>query len=177
MIEVLKRLVPTTQKEIDRHYYYCFGDGQVEIKNAGSTVVYIVKGERVNDYLQKKYGKDAQHHDGDLKLRSLNIFDEKWTSKYGYPAVKSSLKSDGLAFPGSFSCINHASAVRGYGHIASIGSDYIDVHEGRGKKRLHLGACSRIETVLDTPKPGRGIYYEAVPSSADGYNLMAATCV
>lgn len=131
----------------------------------------------MNDYLQKKYGHDAHHHDGDLRLHSLNIFDKKWTAKYGYPVVNTSLKSGGLTFPGSFSCLNSAHAKHGYGKIAAIGADYIDVQEGKHKRRMHLGTCTRIESVYETPKIGQGIYFEAEPSSADGYNLLAATCV
>lgn len=56
MIATLKRLEPSTQKEIDRHYYYCFGDGKVEVQQTGSTVVYIVRGESVNAYLNGRYG-------------------------------------------------------------------------------------------------------------------------
>lgn len=87
MIETLKRLVPTTQKEIDRHYYYCFGDGQIEIEQTGSVIVYIVKGEQVNNYLHKKYGQDTPKHKGDLRLRHLSIFDGPWVNKFGYPHV------------------------------------------------------------------------------------------
>ena len=29
MIDNLKRIIPTVESEVDRHYYYCFGDGKV----------------------------------------------------------------------------------------------------------------------------------------------------
>lgn len=46
MIEKLKNLIPTTEKEIDRHYYFCYGKGSVQIEETGGVLVYIIKGER-----------------------------------------------------------------------------------------------------------------------------------
>lgn len=43
MIATLKRLIPSVQKEIDRHYYYCYGEG-VKESQAQGVVVYIVQG-------------------------------------------------------------------------------------------------------------------------------------
>lgn len=59
MIEVLKKLIPTTEAEIDRHYYNCYGDGAVEVEQTGSVLVYIVRGERVNEYIHQAYGDDV----------------------------------------------------------------------------------------------------------------------
>ena len=44
MIATLKGFIPTVQSEIDRHYYYCYGEGSVEVEQTGSVVVYIVRG-------------------------------------------------------------------------------------------------------------------------------------
>ncbi len=44
MIDSLRKLVPSVQAEIDRHYYYCFGDGKVEVRQTGGVVVYVVRG-------------------------------------------------------------------------------------------------------------------------------------
>ena len=59
MIKKLKDLVPTTEKEIDRHYYYCYGEGSVQVEKTGDVVVYIIKGERFGDYLHNAYGKSV----------------------------------------------------------------------------------------------------------------------
>ena len=59
MIEVLKKLIPTTEAEIDRHYYNCYGDGAVEVEQTGSVLVYIIRGERVNEYIHQAYGDDV----------------------------------------------------------------------------------------------------------------------
>lgn len=59
MVATLNRLIPSVQSEIDRHYYYCFGDGSVQIEETGNVVVYIVRGERFGDYLRKQYGEGA----------------------------------------------------------------------------------------------------------------------
>ena len=176
-IAVLKRLVPTTESEIDRHYYYCFGDGAVEVEKTGSTVVYVVRGERVNGYLQRQYGANAPaYNGGDIHLRPLSIFDAQWTNKFGYPFVNTDLSGNSLDV--GFNCLNPSAVQHGYGTIAGIGSDYIDVNQKNGgHRRLKLGSCSRVESNQETPKIGQGIYYSAVPSSADGFNLYAATCL
>ena len=56
MITALRRIVPTAQAEIDRHYYFCYGDGVVTTQEVGDVVVYIVQGARFRDYLQNNYG-------------------------------------------------------------------------------------------------------------------------
>lgn len=57
MIATLKGFIPSVQAEIDRHYYYCYGEGAVEVTQTGSVVVYIVRGERFGDYLRDQYGQ------------------------------------------------------------------------------------------------------------------------
>lgn len=177
MIATLKRLVPTTEKEIDRHYYYCYGDGKVEVEQTGSVVVYVVRGEsRVNGYLENRYGKGVPQHAHDLRLQSVNVFDARWTSKFGYPQVDTSFNQND--FSGSFSCLNTGAAVKGYGQITAVNADYIEAKDQSGKnKRFRVGGCTRIESSTPTPEIGQGFYFEAVPSSADGYNLYAATCI
>lgn len=176
MIDTLKRLVPTTEKEIDRHYYYCYGDGSVEVEQTGSVIVYIVRGERVNEYLHSRYGNDVRGHSGDLRLQSVSIFDARWTSKFGYPQVVARGSSND--FSGSFSCLNSGNAVRGYATISNIGADFIEAKDEKGRsQRYNLGSCSRLESVHETPRVGQGFYYEAIPSSADGFNLIAGSCI
>ena len=178
MIATLKRLEPSTQKEIDRHYYYCFGDGKVEVQQTGSTVVYIVRGESVNAYLNGRYGPQVPGQKGDLRLNPVSIFDSQWVNKFGYPFVNTDLTGNDLSFNGSFNCLGGQAAVTGYGTIAGVGADYIGAKGPDGSsKRFHLGSCSRIESSYNVPQVGQGIYYQAVPSSAGGYNLYAATCV
>ena len=178
MINTLKRLVPTTESEIDRHYYYCYGEGAVEVEKTGSVVVYIVKGERVNGYLENRYGLGVpQFRGGDVRLHRVNVFDSKWTNKFGYPFVNTQVSNTELHFNGSFGCLNTENAHRGYATISSIGADYIEAREGNGYKKFKVSACSRIEASGDLPQVGQGFYYEAVPSSADGFNLYSATCI
>lgn len=176
MIDTLKRLIPTTEKEIDRHYYYCYGEGNIKVEQTGSVVVYIVRGERVPDYLNRRYNEAARGASGDLRLRTINIFDAQWTAKYGYPAVVNNRRG-GNDFSGSFSCLNE-NVVHGYGVITNIGADYVEARDESGRNhRYHLGSCSRIESAHDGLKLGAGLYYEAVPSSADGFNLIAGSCI
>ena len=43
MIKRLTRLISTTEREIDRHYYYCYGEGSVSIERTGNVLVYIIR--------------------------------------------------------------------------------------------------------------------------------------
>lgn len=178
MIDVLKRLVPTTEKEIDRHYYYCFGEGNVEVEQTGSVVVYIVRGESANGYLRNRYGANIPaRNGGDLRLRSVDIFAAPWIDKFGYPLVNTQLGGDSLTINGSFGCLNPSAAVHGSGVITSIGADYIEAKDANGRRnKFYLSTCSRVESVRETPEIGQDFYYEAIPSSAGGFNLYGATC-
>ena len=179
MIAALKELVPTTESEIDRHYYYCYGEGAVQVEKTGGVIVYIVKGERFGQYIHSAYGKSvkipAVH--GDVHFRKVDIFGAPWTNKYGYPFVANELKGDGLSFKNDFGCLNPSAARKGYGTISAIEADHIycSDHDGR-KIKFKLGACSRIESTTEVPKVGQNFYYSGVPSGADGYNLYQASC-
>jgi hypothetical protein len=115
MIDTLKNLIPATENEIDRHYYYCYGDGSVKEERTGGVVVYIVKGERFADYIHSAYGKivKAPIVKGDVRLQRVDLFGFDYTGKYGHVFEKSSFKND-------FGCLNPSAARKGYGRIASI---------------------------------------------------------
>lgn len=74
----MKNFVPNVQAEIDRHYYYCYGDGKVQVKNQGGVVIYIVRGEAFGNYLRSIYGNDviapAVANNADVLLNRINIF-------------------------------------------------------------------------------------------------------
>lgn len=85
MIASLKRMIPTVQGEIDRHYYYCYGAGAQE-REAKGLVVYVVQGERFGDYLQEQYGTNIRAPiQGDVQLQRVNILGKTWVEKFGYP--------------------------------------------------------------------------------------------
>ena len=171
MIEKLKNLIPTTQNEIDRHYYECYGDGSVTIEKTGSTTVYIVKGESFGNYIHSAYGQSVkvQNVYGDVHFRRVDTFGQPWANKYGYAA------SDSYAH--DFSCAGSSYTHKGYGTIDKVTASEIYVNEHNGKRtKLTVGACSRIEAVTELPKAGQNIYYSGEPSSADGYNLILASC-
>lgn len=175
MIRKLKDLVPTTEKEIDRHYYYCYGEGSVQVEKTGDVVVYIIRGERFGDYLHNAYGKSVKvpSLQRDVHLHRVDVFGPAYTNKYGYPFVNTSHHHGN-----DFSCLNPSAAHKGYGQVERIeGSTvYVNAHDGE-RTQLHIGSCSRVEAVTQVPKVGQSIYYSGVPSSAGGYNLYTATCV
>ena len=175
MIKRLKELVPTTEKEIDRHYYYCYGEGSVQVEKTGGVIVYIIKGERFGNYLHNAYGKSVKVPSlrGDVHFQKVDVFGAPWTNKYGYPLVT----SGGGNFKDDFSCLNPSAAHKGYGTVGKVEahSIYVNSHDGKHVK-LNIGSCSRIESTTALPKVGQSIYYSGVPSSAGGYNLYAASC-
>ena len=155
MIATLKRLIPTVQGEIDRHYYYCYGEGAVATQeNPGGVVVYIVKGERFKDFLQNNYGSDIFYpganlgvNDKEVRFTNVDIFGDIWTSKFGYPFSDASLGGDSNNFDiaGSFNCLNPSKALQGAGTIHSVGADYIEVDNATGhRSKLYLSSCSRV---------------------------------
>ena len=176
MIGVLKDLIPTTEKEIDRHYYYCYGEGSVTTEQTGGVVVYIVRGERFGEYIHNAYGKSVKVPAvrGDVSFRRVNIFGNPWTNKYGYPFPHS---RDGSSLNNDFGCLNPSAAKSGYGTISGIeGSDiFVSSHDGR-RLQFRVGSCSRIESTTEVPKVGQNFFYTAVPSGADGYNIYTASC-
>ena len=168
MIDKLKNLIPTTEKEIDRHYYFCYGKGSVKVEETGGVLVYIIRGERFGEYIHNAYGKNVKVPEvrGDLRFYRTDLYGFPWANKYGHNAFKN-----------DFSCIAPYAVAKGYGVVDKIDAEAIYVNAHNGKKvKLTLGACSRIEAVTKVPEAGQNIYFSGVPSSADGYNLYAATC-
>lgn len=179
MITTLKRLIPTVQGEIDRHYYYCYGDGSVSSTANTGVLVYIVEGERFGDYLHQQYGTNirAPQLSQNVRLQQVNIFDGRWVDLYGYPVPDASLGGDSFDIAGSFGCLSPSRAVKAGGTITDIGADYIGVSGYDGSShRLNLASCSRVESTSELPTVGQNIAYVGVPSGAQGYNLYQASC-
>ena len=169
MIARLKALIPGTEREIDRQYYYCYGDGAVTVEETGGVVVYIVRGESFGNYLLSVYGQSVKA--GGISAASysfyrVDIFSPIWTAKYGFPPVI-----------GDFSCAASGSHVSGQGTITGISADGFTIRHSDGHEmRLHAKDCSRIESVTKLPKIGQNLAFRAVASSAGGYNIVGATC-
>ena len=60
MIESLQNSSPHIEREIDRQYYYCYGDGAIKIEKTGNVVLYIVRGQSFGKYLVNVYGQSIQ---------------------------------------------------------------------------------------------------------------------
>jgi hypothetical protein len=37
-------ILPTVQTAIDREFYYCYGDGRIQVEITGINLVYVVRG-------------------------------------------------------------------------------------------------------------------------------------
>ena len=179
MIEVLKELVPTTEAEIDRHYYYCYGEGSVQVEKTGGVVVYIIKGERFGDYIHNAYGKSVKVPAvrGDVHFRRVDVFGNAYTAKYGHPYPHQEYSGSDLSIKDSFGCLAPSQCKKGYGTISAIEAEYIYATSNDGRKqKFKVAACSRIESTTEVPKVGQKFYWSAVHSGADGYNLYTASC-
>ena len=179
MIEVLKELVPTTEAEIDRHYYYCYGEGSVQVEKTGGVVVYIIKGERFGDYIHNAYGKSVKVPAvrGDVHFRRVDVFGNAYTAKYGHPYPHQEYSGSDLSIKDSFGCLAPSQCKKGYGTISAIEAEYIYATSNDGRKqKFKVAACSRIESTTEVPKVGQKFYWSAVHSGADGYDLYTASC-
>ena len=129
MINSLSGLIDGVQREIDRQYYYCYGDGAVQTEQTGSVVVYIVRGESFGNYLLTVYGQSVKVPAvrGTYNLYRIDIFSPVWTSKFGASFSGSSMGGSSLSLGGDFSCTNNAGAQTGSGRISNISGNRIEV--------------------------------------------------
>lgn len=179
MVDNLKKLIPTVESEVDRHYYYCFGNGKVEVKVTGGVTVYVVRGDAFGNYLRNLYGRNVvlPAVNGDVLLNRIDIFGQAWAGAFGYPFGQASLGGGDLAIGGSFGCGSPTSVVSGFGTIAAVGANYIEALNAQGaRQRFNLGSCSRLESAAgNLPAVGQKFYWSGVPAS-QGFNLYAGSC-
>lgn len=171
MVANLKNLVPTVESEIDRHYYYCYGEGKVQVQQTGGVVVYIVRGEAFGNYLRNLYGRSmtVPAVTGDVLLNRVDIFGQSWVGAFGYPfttAAFGDANGSDLALNGSFGCLNPSSVVSGSGTITAIGSNWIDANVGGQTQRFGLGSCSRLESTTKLPSVGQKFFWSGVPGGS-----------
>lgn len=95
MISNLIALQPGVEFEINRQYYYCYGEGSVQVEKTGSVTIYIIQGEVINSYLQKAYNiPDALFYfKGNITLQPVDIFANTWTSNFGNLYQNTTLES------------------------------------------------------------------------------------
>lgn len=178
MVVALKNLVPTVESEIDRHYYYCFGEGKVSVKQTGGVVVYVVRGEAFGNYLRNIYGRNlvVPAASGDVLFNRVDIFGETWIGAFGYPFQTSAFGSSDLSINGSFGCLNPTAVVTGSGTITAIGADYIECADDKGEtRRFGLGSCSRLESTRKIPAIGQKFFWSGVPSG-NIHQLYTGSC-
>lgn len=178
MIARLKKSLPTVQSEIDRHYYYCFGDGKVQVQVTGSVVVYVVRGDAFANYLRQLYGANVvvPAVNGNVLFNRVDIFGSTWVGAFGYPFGNSALGGSDLSLGGSFNCLNPNALVTGSGTITAIGGNWVEAAGLNGaKQRFNLGSCSRLESTHSLPAVGQQFFWSAVPANS-GYNLYSGSC-
>lgn len=87
MVEDLRDLQPGVTYEINRNYYFCFGEGQVQIEQTGSVTVYIIQGNAFAGYLENAYNvkNTSITLSGSIRLQPIDIFSNIWKTNYGNP--------------------------------------------------------------------------------------------
>jgi hypothetical protein len=135
----LKKLIPTTESSIDHHYYYCYGDGSIKEEKSGGAIMYIIKGEKFEEYIHNVYGKKVKAPSvyGDVRLSRVDLFGLEFTSKFGHVFPDPSFKRD-------FGCLNPSAARKGSGKIVSIKAGQIETLRGGRIFRFRLGSCTRL---------------------------------
>ena len=179
MVETLTNLIPGIEREVDRQYYYCYGEGSVTVEQTGSVVVYIVRGESFGNYLLSVYGQSVKVPTarlGDVHLHRVDIFASAFTSKYGAPFAAGDNSAAGLQLPGDFSCLADASQF-GSGEVTHIEGRTMTIRQAQGEVNVNLGACTRLEATSSVPSVGMNAAFRGVPSRADGYNFVNALSV
>ena len=182
MVETLTRILPTVQMEIDRQYYFCYGDGAVSTTTAGGVLVYVVRGESFATYLQNAYGQSVTVVPGGVRAADYmfypsSIFSKVWTDAFGYPFVLSDFNSSDNSFVNDFNCLNPSQLQSNQGTVTGISSRSMTVRDASGNtQNLNLGACTRIESATRVPQVGQNVAFKGVPSSAGGYNVYAVSC-
>ena len=182
MVATLTRILPTVQMEIDRQYYFCYGEGAVTTTTTGGVLVYVVRGESFATYLQNAYGQNVSVVPGGVRAADYmfypsSIFSQVWTDAFGYPFVLSDFNTADNSFVNDFNCLNPSLLQGSQGTITGISARRMTVRDGSGATRsLNLGACTRIESATRVPQVGQNIAFKGVPSSADGYNVYAVSC-
>ena len=148
MVVDLKSLQPGITYEINRNYYFCYGDGKIQIEQTGSVTVYIIQGNAFAGYLQNAYNikNPSITLSGNIRLQPIDIFSNTWKTSYGNLFTDQTLQQNtGLGYLGNFWCLNPSSLTGGFGEILDINSRYFTVIDPQGTNiRLNLSSCSRM---------------------------------
>ena len=130
MIIRLKTLIPGIEREIDRQYYFCYGEGAIEVSQTGSVVVYIVRGESFGNYLLATYGLQVKGLARvNYNFHRIDIFSAIWVNRFGYPFGNSAFSSNDFSFAGDFTCLNPSSVRKGRGIITGISANSITIED------------------------------------------------
>ena len=176
-IAKLKNALPGIEQEINRQYFYCYGDGAVTVEETGSTVVYIVKGENFPGLLSKTYGLDFSdvHGHGDKGLRKgehkdyrltcVDIFSPPYVEEIGYPfpeeKKKPYVEEKVTKFDNDFNCLD-TNGSSGRGVILSCDGNKYEIQgfaNNGGKHYIEVGACTIIMSTVKVPQVGMQIAY------------------
>lgn len=174
-------MLPTIQSQIDRQYYFCYGNGKITTSTQNSTIVYIIRGDSFADYVQTGYGQsvsiDAQTLKRGINMQTCSIFSSPWVSNYGQPFAMSAFSNSAESINADFSCLNPSALQSNQGVVQSISGRKMTIKSTSGATlQLNMGACSRIEAPTDVPQVGQNAVFKGVPSGAGGFNVYALTC-
>ena len=61
MIRTLSSVLPRFQEQNNYIYYHCFGDGTMEPVHSGGVVIYLIRGNKLSEYLEQVYKLENQN--------------------------------------------------------------------------------------------------------------------
>lgn len=174
-INTLRNSIPAIEREVNRQYFNCYGDGAVTVENTGSTVVYVVRGESFPALLKNTYGIEEEHHEKgglrgekveDKHFYCVDIFSPPYVKEVGYPfpeeQKKPYVEKKVTKFENDFNCLDTTGA-SGRGVILSVSGNRYEVQSFANNKAtkqfIEVGACTVIMSTVKVPQKGLQIAY------------------
>ena len=178
----LKNVLPYVQGEVDRQYFYCYGDGALEIVETGGTVVYIIRGEAFQALLENTYGisfddlvccdpdgnKDnfGANVPAEVELISIDTFGDDNNDgdgdSFGVDGDGSG-DGDGTAVVTTFTCLAQE-GVAGRGVIVHVDGNRITVrrYANAGPPLddvVEIGTCTIVMATVKVPRTGMSMAF------------------
>ena len=152
----------------------------MEKYNEKGILVYTIGSKEYSKYIKEAYNiTEKSEVTETFTITPCTILDHTWSSAYGNPyGVDSFSKSRDFSFNEDFNCLSPSTLESHSGVIKAIASKYMQVELLDGNLvRLHLGACSRLESTKSLPEVGQKIIWRGNLVSPVNYNVYRASCI
>ena len=193
-IVVLKKIQITVEEEVNRQYFYCYGDGAFTIEKTGTVTVYIIRGEAFEALLENTYGisfddvvcctdkegsSPKANVPSEIKMQSVDIFGDDYIDTNGNPVddiiadtgKHGSPSNDVTDYTGPFECIVQE-GVSGRGVIVDVAGNRYTVrrYANAGPPLddfVEVAPCTIIMSTVKVPRAGMSMAFTG--ASAAGF--------